>query len=83
MCLVSWERLLCKGKQILVSDTKLKILDTKSVFHPVESYICDLLLEEKINIAVAIRTALGCHLADWSGITVQKRALFTTGGFFC
>lgn len=81
MCLVSWERLLCKGKQILKSDTKLKILDTNLV-RRVESRICDLLLEEKINIAVPIRTALGCNLADWSGITVQKRALFATEGFF-
>lgn len=66
MCLVSWERLLCKGKQILISGTKLKLLDTNLVFHPVESYICDLLLEEKINIAVPKRTALSCHLPDWS-----------------
>lgn len=81
MCLVSWDRLLCKGKQILKSDTKLKILDTNLV-HPVESYICDLLLEGKINTAVSIRTALGCNLADWSGITVQKRVLFAKEGFF-
>lgn len=81
MCLVSWDRLLFKGKKILKSDAKLKILDTNLV-HPVESYICDLLLEEKISTAVSIRTALGCNLTDWSGITVQKRALFVTEGFF-
>lgn len=56
---------------MLKSDTKLKILDTNLVY-PVESYICDLFLEEKINIAVPVGTALGYNLADWSGITVQK-----------
>lgn len=71
MCLVSWERLLCKGKQIPKSDPKLKIPD-KNLVHPVGNYICDLLLEEKINLGVPVRTALGCNLADWSGITVQK-----------
>lgn len=68
MCLVGWERLLCKGKQVLKSDTKLKILHTNLVY-PVESYICNLPLEEKINIAVPVRIALGCNLAGWSGIT--------------